>query len=290
MTRIAITGYASLDHVAVLDGTPRAGRTTTIVSRPTDAWPRLGGSPAYVAAALVDSGISDALPVSWIGDDEPGRSYQAQLEARGVATDGLHVVAGARTPVAVLAYEPDGGCICLYHPGMPPGLSLADRQRTLIAHADWVCVTIGPPEATDAVLDAMRPDARLAWIVKGDPRAMSAARAARLAARADLICHSHAEGSFLAEILGDGGHQRQDQVRIETRGAGGAALTRGGRTTAVATTPVTMRDPTGAGDTFAGGVLAALAQGQSDPTAIVDAGHRAARRLLEARRAHETEG
>jgi len=289
VSRIAITGYASLDHVALLDGTPRAGRTTTIISRPADAWPRLGGSPAYVAAALVDGGIANALPVSWIGDDEPGRSYRAQLEAKGIAGDGVHVVAGARTPIAILAYEPDGGCICLYHPGMPPGLGLADSQRALIAQADWVCITIGPPDATDAVLDAMRPDARLAWIVKGDPRAMSAARAARLAAHADLICYSHAEGTFLQEVLG-GGKRRQDQVRIETRGAAGAALMRNGRTTVLATTPVTVRDPTGAGDTFAGGALAALVQGQSDPAAIVDAGHVAARRLLEARRAHETEG
>ena len=59
MTKIAITGYASLDHVAILNGAPEAGRTTTILRRPGDAWPRLGGSPAYVAAALVASGVPD---------------------------------------------------------------------------------------------------------------------------------------------------------------------------------------------------------------------------------------
>jgi ribokinase len=55
MSGIGITGYASLDHVIVLDGDIRPGRTTTILSRPEKAWPRLGGGPAYVAQAVSGS-------------------------------------------------------------------------------------------------------------------------------------------------------------------------------------------------------------------------------------------
>ncbi|MGO4840766.1 PfkB family carbohydrate kinase, partial [Rhizobiaceae sp. 2RAB30] len=140
---IAITGYASLDHVAMLDGTPRAGRTTTILDRPENAWPRLGGGPAYVAAALVANGVAKAHPVSWIGDDEAGETYRRQLALGRIPDDGLAIVAGARTPVSILAYEPDGGCICLYDPGMPKGLTLTEAQRDLVGRADWVCVMIG---------------------------------------------------------------------------------------------------------------------------------------------------
>lgn len=282
--RIAITGYASLDHVAMLDGTPRAGRTTTILDRPSQAWPRLGGSPAYVAAALVSSGVAAATPVSWIGDDEQGDAYRAQLAARSIPDDGLAVVADARTPVAVLAYEPDGGCICLYHPGMPKGLGLSETQRALIASADWACVTIGPPLATEQVLSALGPSTRLAWVVKHDPKAMSPELAARFAARADLICHSLAEADFLAHAMEASGTVREGQVVIETHGRSGAAFRRHGETQFVPTEPLAVSDPTGAGDTFAGGVLAALATGETDPAAVVRAGHRAARALLETRR------
>jgi len=282
--RIAITGYASLDHVAMLDGTPRAGRTTTILDRPNHAWPRLGGSPAYVAAALVANGVPRASPVSWIGDDEQGAAYRAQLAAHGIPDTGLEVVAGARTPVAILAYEPDGGCICLYHPGMPKGLGLSVAQMAMLAAADWACVTIGPPAATEAVLGAIAPETKLAWVVKHDPRAMSPDLAARFAARADLICHSLAEADFLAHALGAGGPLRPGQIVIETHGRSGAAFRRNGRTDFVQTEPLAVSDPTGAGDTFAGGVLAALATGETDPVAVVQAGHRAARALLETRR------
>lgn len=282
--RIAITGYASLDHVAMLDGTPRAGRTTTILDRPDHAWPRLGGSPAYVAAALVSNGVAEASPVSWIGDDEQGQAYRTQLAAHRIPDAGLTVVAGARTPVAILAYEPDGGCICLYHPGMPKGLGLSDTQKALIADADWVCVTIGPPAATEAVLDTIGEHTKLAWVVKHDPRAMSPELAARFAARADLICHSLAEADFLALAMEAGGPARPGQIVIETHGRSGAAFKRDGQTAFVPTAPLAVSDPTGAGDTFAGGVLAALAKGETDPATVVEAGHSAARALLETRR------
>jgi len=285
---IAITGYASLDHVAMLDGVPRPGRTTTILDRPENAWPRLGGSPAYVAAALVASGMADAYPVSWIGDDEAGNTYRGQLAERSIPASGLAVVEGARTPVAILAYEPEGGCLCLYDPGMPKGLTLSDAQQALIARADWVCVTVGPPDATSAVLETIRPGTKLAWVVKHDPRAMPVALATRLAVRADLICCSQAERAFVGEVLPSAG-LRSDQILIETQGGKGAALTRGGETIAVATTPIAISDPTGAGDTFAGGVLAALAGGATDPATILQAGHHAAATLLSGRRTIEME-
>ena len=48
---IVVTGYASLDYALRLDSRAAPDRTATILSRPRE-WPRLGGSPAYVAAAL----------------------------------------------------------------------------------------------------------------------------------------------------------------------------------------------------------------------------------------------
>ena len=289
MTTIAITGYASLDHVAILDGAPRAGRTTTILQRPQDGWPRLGGGPAFVAMALAADGIDNAVPVSWIGDDAAGSAYRDQLAAKGVSGRGLDAVAGARTPVSVLAYEPEGGCICLYDPGMPAGLTLSASQVELVGGADWVCVTIGPSAVNDAVLDAIGEATRLAWIVKHDPRAMSVAQAARFAARADLICFSHAEAGFVRQALAEAGAARPGRVLIETRGGQGAGITRDGQSIDVSAEPLTVTDPTGAGDSFAGGVLAALAKGETDLAAVVRSGHAAARRLLLARQISENE-
>ena len=285
MTRIAVTGHASLDHVALLDGVPVPGRTTTILDRPQGGWPRLGGSPAFVAAALVQGGFKETFPICWIGGDADGQEYRSQLSRKHIPCDGVAIIQGARTPIAVLAYEPGGGALCLYHPGMRQELSLSPGQEKLIREADWVCVTIGPPSITDQVLDRLQPATKLAWVVKNDPRSITDRQAARLAARADLICFSEAEANFVrhASAVGAGGQARDGQIRIKTRGRSEATLTRNGKEVSIAATPVEVDDPTGAGDTFAGGVLTVLASGESDPASIIEAGHRAAGQLLEAR-------
>jgi ribokinase len=286
---IAIIGYASLDHVAMLDSVPRPGRTSTILARPERAWPRLGGSPAYVAAALAAAGLGDVHPVSWIGDDEAGDAYLRQLRDVGIRVDAMARVPGARTPIAILAYDPGGGCACLFDPGMSTDLTLTPAQHDVIASADWLCVTIGPTRATSAAFDALRPDARLAWVVKDDPRALPPDLAARLAARADLICHSRAERGFVEAALAAAPGARPDRILIETLGGEGAVATCGGRSLRVPTSAFDTSDPTGAGDTFAGGVIAALAQGEADIGSAVKAGHRAAAALLRGRQTSPNE-
>ncbi|RST86741.1 carbohydrate kinase family protein [Aquibium carbonis] len=280
---IAIIGYASLDHAAMLDSVPRPGRTSTILARPANAWPRLGGSPAYVAGALAAAGVTDARPVSWIGADEAGDAYLAQLRDKGVLVDAMARVPDARTPMAVLAYDPDGGCCCLYDPGMPKHLALTPQQRAVIADADWLCVTIGPTRATLDALEALSPTARLAWVVKDDPRALTPDLAAKLAGRADLICHSRAERGFVEAAFRAAPASRPERIVIETLGGEGATVSRGGTSLSVVTIPFETPDPTGAGDTFAGGVIAALAAGETDLQAVVEAGHHAAAALLRSR-------
>lgn len=283
MTKIAVSGYASLDHVMTLDGVPTPGRTTTILSRPKEAWPRLGGSPSYVAAALAANGVDCAVPLTWVGSDEAGRDYSAGLARLGVKTEGIVALDSARTPIAILAYEPGGGCLCLYHPAAPSGLNLTGEHKRIIAQADWLCVTIGPTEATCEALALLPATTRLCWVVKDDPRAMPDELAGELAARADLICFSAAEAAFVHKAQEAAGTSRADVILIETRGGAGAQVRANGVTTFVPSQSLSIIDPTGAGDTFAGGALAALAKGETDPVKIVQSGHKAAYALLSGR-------
>lgn len=279
---VAVTGYASLDHMAFLDRSARPGQTATMIGRRAESWPRLGGSPAYVAAALVRAGIG-AAPITWIGDDRDGRAYADRLAAGGMSCAGLAVVAGATTPMAILAYDPDGGCICLFDPGVPDAAGLTPGQQAVLADAAWLCITIGPEGATRAALAALRPDQRLMWVVKDDPRVLPPDLARAIAARADVICHSAAESAFVAAAGASA--PRGGQIIIRTGGASGATIATSGRVLDVPAQALAITDPTGAGDSFAGGVLAALVQGESDPDAIVKAGHAAARNVLAARQA-----
>lgn len=269
MTRVVVTGYASLDHVVELAGGPLAG-TTTRMRRTAGGWPRPGGSPAYVATALAACGVADAVPVTWIGDDAAGAAYRDALGARGLRCDGIAVVAGGPTPVAILAYAPDGGCICLYDPGLPEPNELTTAQSALVAAADWVCITVGPPAVTGWLLDVLPPATRIAWTVKDDPHAFPRPLATRLVERADLICFSRAEAGFVGAALDAAGTRRRGRTLVETLGAAGARATTDGSSFVEPAPAVQVRDPTGAGDTLVGGLIAGLL---ADPTDIRGALH-----------------
>jgi sugar/nucleoside kinase (ribokinase family) len=280
MTSVAITGYASLDYVVRLDRPPVADATATILSRPAE-WPRLGGSPAYVAAAMIAAGIEDVTPIGWVGDDEDGALYRETLAARGVNPLGIAICRG-RTPVCMLSYQPDGGCHCYYHPSLPEPLKLTSRQLDIIADARWLCLTVGPAEATARALEATRPDARVVWAVKADPRAAPPELAAAIAARADVITASRREAAFLEAALAAAGPSSRRRLILETRGSERVVLRENGGETLFPADPVNVEDSTGAGDTFLGGFLAALIKGNGHPVA---AGARAARAMLSAREA-----
>ena len=278
---IVVTGYASLDYAVRLDSPPQPDRTATILSR-TVEWPRIGGSPTYVAAALVAGGARDAAPVSWVGDDAEGARYREGLDALGVRSDGIGVQPG-RSPICILAYQPDGRCHCLYDPGLTALSDLDGRQRALLAQSEAICVTVGPPKATWETLRLVRPEATLVWAVKADPRAIPLDLAAALAARADIVVFSRGEAEFAAEaISAGGGRPARRDIRIETRGPDGVAFLNNGATTVFSVNPVETEDSTGAGDTFIGGFLAAWVK-TPDPEGAVKAGITAASALLMSR-------
>lgn len=285
MSGIAITGYASLDYVVRLDRTPVADTTATVLSRPQE-WPRLGGSPAYVARAVVAAGL-EATPISWVGDDVDGALYMDMLTLRGVSAEGVAIRPG-RTPICILAYQTDGGCHCFYHPlAEPPALDT--RQLEIIARARWVCLSVGPTEATREALAVASPDARLIWAVKADPRAVPPDLAAAIVARADIIAANRGESAFVAAALAAAGSSRPAQLIVETRGAAGVAVTRDGEVLVFPVEPVEVEDTTGAGDTFLGGFLASMAAGDERLETAVAAGARAARAMLVDRRS-QSEG
>jgi ribokinase len=280
--RIAVIGYASLDYAVRLDSPALPDRTATILSRPRD-WPRLGGSPAYVSAALVAGGVIEAAPVSWVADDAEGARYREELRRLGIATEGVRARPG-RTPVCLLAYQPDESCVCLYDPGLALPIELDGAQLTLITGADALVVTVGPPEATRQALSSARADAKVIWVVKADPRATPFDLALALAARADIIVHSRGEGAFVAEVFASA-RPKREAVRIETRGADGVAIRAGGEENIVAVDPLDVEDTTGAGDTWIGGFLAAhLARGATLTDAARE-GNASVRAMLSARQA-----
>lgn len=284
MTRIAISGYASLDYVVQLAGAPQPGRTVLVTHRAADAWPRPGGSPTYIAAAIRRAGGADIALITWIGADLAGSDYIRHIAALGLSSDGVARSLPGPTPVCILAYDPAGRCYCFYE-AAASAAAYNSAQLAMIEAADWVCLTVQPAAASRAALERISDRQYLIWAVKGDPNAFTEDLRRDLAARANLVIHSHDERGFVAPFLA-ASPGRADRLVVETHGAAGATLTMSGRTIRApieAAKRVAARDPTGAGDTFLGGLLAALMAKRDDPLAAVRAGEAAARDMLIAR-------
>lgn len=278
-TRVALVGYAALDHTIQLAGPFRSHWTTPIRHRGNGSWPRPGGCHFYAGMPIARSGAHTSL-VTWIGDDDFGDQYRRHCLDMGMAEDGIAVVENGATPLCFLVYEDDGACACLIDFGMAGRETVTSRQEAVLSSADFVCMTVAPATASQRALELIRPDATVAWVTKNDPASFTPALRLSLAKRARYIFCNAKELSWVEEALnGDLG----DRMIVQTNGSGEVRVHRAGDTVVLPVTPIDARDTTGAGDTLAGGTLAAILGGETDIVRATQMGIAAAAALLNTR-------
>lgn len=275
---VLVAGYASVDY-AMAVAPFRGVNATTLVHERADEWPRVGGI-AHVTSAAARATSAAVGALSWVGPDDAGRFWRSAVEASGVGTAAV-AVTGTRTPNSHLIYPEDGGTICLFD-AADCHAALSEVQAEAVRAADWVVLTVGPTAPTRAVLDELRDDSKLVWIVKDDEAAVPVDLRRDILRRADVVTMSEGESGFAAatgELMGAGA------LVVETMGSKGARLSRvlDGRLHTEGTVPaipVLGVDTTGAGDTFAGTFVGLLAEDDStlaDPAvAIAHLNHAAA--------------
>ena len=269
MKTLCVTGYASIDYVMNLNGSLLPDQTS-IGQRVEDAWPRVGGCPAYIAMAASKATV-EVAPVTWIGDDAHGHKFITTLKRSKISTKGVSVVVDARSPTAVLLYQPDGNCACVYDPALAGQERLSADQQATISAATHLCLSVGPPHLTAEILALCAPDARLYWALKKDTTCFSPDICRDLSIRADVIFCSASERDMIDET---------SAVVVQTLGSKGVLIETGDTKLNVPVDALTVRDTTGAGDSFAGGYIAAEIDGISTPLAAVELAINAARHML----------
>jgi len=274
--KVVVIGYASLDYALLLETPARPGWTSRILSR-APQWPRPGGCPYYVADAMGQGGVS-ATVVTWIGDDPMGQVYRQRCAEAGIGIGGIHTTSGGLTLTSVLAYQQDGECACLVDFGTVE-TTVSEAQRALVAAADLVCFTVGPPEAALALLEVVPDSADVAWVAKNDAASFPPGLRQALGQRARWCFCNRAERPWIDAATA--GCARPPLI-VETHGEAPVQVIEHGRTSEIAVAPLRVADATGAGDTLAGAALAALALG-ADPAMAVASGCAAARALLSSR-------
>lgn len=273
-------GYASLDYPAVLDGYFQGNQTVLIKQRPTDSFPRPGGSPLYVAGPLASTSCTTSI-ITWVGEDDMGELFRSYVAREGVDTGGISVVASGATPICFMIYQQDGSCCCCFDPGFLGSEELSQEQADLIREADLLCITVGPPDIGAQALALVSDDVAVAWVAKNDPQSYPEELRAKLGQRADYIfCNVHERAWIDAALTG---RTKSAPLIVETNGAEEVKVECGDQIEYLVVPVLEFNDASGAGDTLAGGCLAAVARGESNAARIGAAGISAASHLLKQR-------
>ncbi|OJI92854.1 ribokinase [Planktotalea frisia] len=277
MNTLCVTGYASLDYVLDLASSVSPDQTSHATRLP-NAWPRLGGCPTYISMAVAQiEGAS--MPVTWVGDDPQGTQLVNTLTQSKVNTDGIAIVTDASSPTAVMLYQPDGSCACIYDPGHAGRETLSAAQEAAIAGASHLCISVGPPHLTEQILALRAPSTRLYWAVKNDPACFTPAICNMLCQSADVIFCNAAERKMIGPT---------SAVVVLTMGSKGVLIEENGSSIRLPVAAFETHDTTGAGDSFAGGYIAAEMTGAATSEAAAQAGIDTASRLLCSRQKENT--
>jgi fructoselysine 6-kinase len=229
----------------------------------------VGGNAVNVAVNLKKAGHAVAY-FGAVGDDEEGLRTRTVLGCLGVDVTSLRTVVPGRTSVTIIATDADGdrhfvcedfGVCRGYRP------DAQDMQRLLAmrhVHIGW----LDDEGFTKRALAAAGVSVSQDLSVNAEPRNVSPDGLAIAfvscdgdeAQARDLMQHTLAQGARLAVIM---------------RGREGSLASAGAQTFRGGALPVTVRDTTGAGDSFIAGFLAAHLMGKP-VAACLARGHEAA--------------
>lgn len=248
MARIIIIGSIAEDDVVRLGEPLRAG--AHIEGRESGV--RLGGGGANTALPLARAGHRVAL-VAAVGTDAAGHRLLGGLGTAGVDTSAVVALEDQATTRSVVLIDSAGERTII---NLRRTVEMAPPHRVLEITADWLYVR----NRDVGLAPLLRRKAETCRIVAHIPPCAEGARPAHVLVgsasdlAADVLADPFAAGR---RIGGDG-----VEWVVVTRGARGAiAYGQSGRIERAART-VTPIDTTGAGDSFAAGLIHALASGR----------------------------
>lgn len=286
---LVVVGAINVDLVVAAPQLPGPGET--VVGPGVEQFG--GGKGANAAVAAARSGARVHL-IGAVGADDTGRAALAELAADGVGTDGVAVLDGVPTGVALIVVDPHGENQIAVGAGANAAVSdlgVAETIAPLLSGAG--CVLVSTEIPGEAVIAAVRAAtaAGVACVLNPAPVGPAVLEVLELGPvltpnRSELFDlidrlddrdgtdqrHDHHDG--LAEITHAAVrlHDRTGAPVIVTLGGDGALVVQAGAEPVhLPARPTEVRDTTGAGDTFNGVLAAGLAAGARVDRAVATA-------------------
>jgi sugar/nucleoside kinase (ribokinase family) len=232
------------------------------------------GAPANAADAAARMGGAVTF-IGSVGDDPFGKLFRDRMARDGIESSRIATVADATTGTAFVAYVSDGSRRFVFHLGAAGGFQSWQCQPEDLAGVRYVHIT-GSSVAFNttwqiACLNVAKWAKENGAKVSLDPniRAELAGSGrlaiAKIAEWCDVLLPSVGEAGLLLDCDDDAAcraYAARGKLVVQKRGRSGARVFEAdGSTRDVPTIAVEEVDPTGAGDAFAGALLAGLQRG-----------------------------
>lgn len=240
-------------------------RGQTLLSKEFARSPGGKGSNAAVAAARQGARVG---LIARIGRDDFGRMGLALWTQEGITTDGVVQADGEMSGTALILVYDDGDNSIAVYPGAGAGLQAphVEAARTLIASARWIMASCEVPQA--ACLHGFQLARQLGVRTLLNP-APATPLSDALWPLIDVLTPNEGE---LLQLAGSGHDVDTAATAVLARGVGAVVVTLGEKgcklyrpgvsPLAVPGQAVKVVDTIGAGDTFTGALVAALARGE----------------------------
>ncbi|MCC3374344.1 carbohydrate kinase family protein [Cohnella sp. REN36] len=266
---ILILGGIIVDQYVLVNESPKRGGDALI----HDSFFRVGGCAINVGSTLRNLGAHPHI-VSMVGDDEWGRKIKSYLGRQAFSERAIRYLESGSSGYCISIVDRDGertfltrkGCEAIFAPSM-----LEDVPYDRVSHIYLTGYYLLEPESANQIVLQLKKLKHAGAVLVFDPGPLAGSIPLQVLyavmGLADLLIPNENEWEMLSDLMrwGNCGDSRCRELGIKCvilkRGSQGVEVRMEGNFFSVPPYRVDSIDTTGAGDSFAGGLLYGLSQG-----------------------------
>jgi nucleoside kinase len=251
---IHIVGHTAVDHISKVAHLPEKNCSTHI----TDRQIYYGGGAANIAAGIATLGGEVTL-VSCVGGDFAGSAYDQWLRQIGVHQQ-FFVVPDAHTPTAFMFTDEAGDQMTFFEWGASRVFNSSKAPDLPFVHMATADPEFNCRVAEQSEFACFDPGQDVFWYTKEQLDS--------ILGNIDILFANQHEVAHMCRTLGTTREALVKRVgtAIFTMSGDGSTLYSKGREYFIPVVPVTLADPTGAGDSYRAGFLTAYVRGYAPET------------------------
>jgi ribokinase len=251
---ISIVGHTAIDHISRVPHLPAKNCSTHI----TDRQIYFGGGAANIAAGIATLGEQVTL-ISCIGKDFCGGEYDLWMNRIGIRQQ-FFLVPDAHTPTAFMFTDDSGDQMTFFEWGASKAFAQAEAPSLPFVHLATADPEFNCRIAERSDFTSFDPGQDVFWYTKEQLET--------ILANTDILFANQHEIQQMCTTLGvtKDAIIRQVRTAIFTMSGNGSTLYSEGAEYFIPVVPVTLADPTGAGDSYRAGFLSAYVKGYAPLT------------------------